>query len=151
MKKLFLILICAALVGCASKPAELAEVAPVVSEPVVTNLKIIIEFSAPDMASVTVSYSADNWAFINGVELQNGAGDKMRYTFKTPYRKVMSNGSILEICTITLQNYVIDGIASTGASKLRDFVAVGDVTARPLADNEFFNFSAVVINELQDF
>ena len=54
-----------------------------------------------------------------------------------------SHCAVLEICSIVLQDYDIGGVVSAGASKLRDFVAVGDITARPLADNEIFNFMPV--------
>ena len=145
VRKLILLLIPLFFIGCASDPAPVS-VAPAEPEPV-QNIIIKIDVSKPDSASVSVSYSADQWAFINGVELKNGAGDVVRYTFKKPLRKVMSGGDILEICSIVLQDYDIGGVVSAGASKLRDFVAVGDVTARPLADNKIFNFSAVEITQ----
>ena len=78
--------------------------------------------------------------------MKNGTGDVVRYTFKKPMRKVMDSGAVLEICSIVLQDYDIGGVVSAGASKLRDFVAVGDVTARPLADKKFFGFMQVIIN-----
>lgn len=148
VRKLILLLIPLFFIGCASDPAPVVSVVP--AEPaavpaVVQNPKISIDLSKPDSASVSVSYSADQWAFINGVELKNGAGDVVRYTFKKPLRKVMDSGAVLEICSIVLQDYDIGGVVSAGASKLRDFVAVGDVTARPLADNEYFDFAPVVI------
>ena len=149
VRKIILLLIPFIFVCCASDPAPVVPAAPeppaVVSVPVVSSPIITIDLSKPDFASIGVSYSADTWAFITGVELKNGAGETVRYTFKKPMRKVNNNGSITEICTISLQDYNIDGVVSTGASKLRAFVAVGDVTARPLADNEIFNFSAVTI------
>ena len=148
VRKLILLLIPLFFIGCASDPAPVVSVVP--AEPaavpvVVQNPKISIDLSKPDSASVSVSYSANQWAFINGVELKNGAGDVVRYTFKKPMRKVMDSGAVLEICSIVLQDYDIGGVVSAGASKLRDFVAVGDVTARPLADNEIFNYMLVDI------
>lgn len=149
VRKILFILIPLFFIGCASDPAPVVPAepaAPAVEPVVVQNPKISIDLSKPDSASVSLSYSADSWAFITGVELKNGAGDIVRYTFKKPLRKVMDSGAILEICSIVLQDYDIGGVVSAGASKLRDFVAVGDVTARPLADNEIFNFMPVDIN-----
>ena len=146
VRKLILLLIPLFFIGCASDPAPVVSVAPAEPEPV-QNIIIKIDLSKPDSASIALSYSADQWAFINGVELKNGAGDVVRYTFKKPMRKVMDSGGVLEICSIVLQDYDIGGVVSAGASKLRDFVAVGDVTARPLADNEIFSFSAVEITQ----
>ena len=143
VRKLILLLIPLFFIGCASDPAPVS-VAPAEPEPV-QNIIIKIDLSKPDSASIALSYSADQWAFINGVELKNGAGDIVRYTFKKPMRKVMDSGAILEICSIVLQDYDIGGVVSAGASKLRDFVAVGDITARPLADNEIFNYMPVDI------
>ena len=149
VRKLILLLIPLFFIGCASDPAPVVPAepaAPAVEPVVVQNPKISIDLSKPDSASIALSYSADQWAFINGVELKNGAGDVVRYTFKKPFRKVMDSGAVLEICSIVLQDYDIGGVVSAGASKLRDFVAVGDVTARPLADNKNFGFMQVIIN-----
>lgn len=147
VRKLILLLIPLFFIGCASVPAPVSVVPaePAAVPVVVQNPKISIDLSKPDSASIALSYTADQWAFINGVELKNGAGDVVRYTFKKPLHKVMDSGAVLEICSIVLQDYDIGGVVSAGASKLRDFVAVGDVTARPLADKEFFDFAPVII------
>lgn len=151
VRKLFLLLIPFIFIACASDPAPVVTAAPeppvVVPEPVVVaNPKISIDLSKPDSAIVSVSYSADFWAFITGVELKNCAGDTVRYTFKKPFHEVMDNGSCLEICNIFLKDSVGEYYVNTSATKLRGFVAVGDITARPIADNKIFNFYQVVIN-----
>ena len=154
VRKIFFFLIPFIFVCCASDPAPVetpaAELAPFLPrpEPVETErLKISIEYLKPTTASISVSYSAENWAFIYGVELKNGAGDTVRYTFKNPRRSVRNDASIFENCVIILQDIVDDYSNFTAATKLRNFLAVGDVTARPLADNKIFSFSAVEITQ----
>ena len=142
VRKLFFILIPFIFICCASDnpPAVPAEpsLRPFTSAPVVEqNPKVVIDLTAQDSVAITVSYSAEWWAFINGVVLKNGAGEEKRYTFKKPNRSVRSDASIFEACVyICRDNY---------ADELREFVAVGDVTARPLADNKYFDFAPVVI------
>lgn len=138
-------------IACASDPAPVvssAPAAPVVKPAVVEvpNPKISIDKSKPDMISISVSYTADAWAFITGIELKNGAGEIKKYTFKKPYHKVLENGRIMEICTYTCQNLDIPPVVHYYADELREFLAVGDITARPIADNEHFSFMPVVFD-----
>lgn len=139
------LLCCPLFILCCASVEAPEPSAPAVEPVKIVNPEIKIDFTKPEMASVSVYYRADNWAFIDGVELKNGAGETRRYTFKKPRRTVWDNGTISEFGVVVLQDWDIDGVVSTAATKLRDFVAVGDVSARPLADIKYFDFSPVEI------
>lgn len=146
VRKLVFILIPLLLISCASKttPAVSAEpeLRPFLSLPEEEpNPKVVIDLTQQDSVAITVSYSADQWAFINAVVLRNGAGEEKRYTFKKTSHTVMSDASIIETCVYISRNSDIENYAD----KLREFLAVGDVTARPLADNKYFEFAPVQI------
>lgn len=147
VRKLVFLLIPLFFIGCVSDPAPVSvePSVPDVEPVVIQNPSIRIDVSEPDIASITVSYSADYWAFINGVILKNGAGEEKRYTFKNPRRTVRPDASIYEVCIYISQNTDIPPIVHYYADELRAFVAVGDITARPLADNKTFSFMPVDI------
>jgi hypothetical protein len=148
VRKLILLLIPFIFIACASDPAPAVtpepELRPFLPRPEVEqNPKIEIDLTKHDSASITVVYSADTWAFINAVILKNSAGEEKTYRFKKPSRSVRADASILEICVYTSLNY--DDLKY--ADDLRQFVAVGDVTARPLADDAYFDFMPVKIKQ----
>jgi hypothetical protein len=134
VRKIFLILISFLFLSCASKPV-LDDVNP----------QITITFNSVDSASISVLYTADKWAFINGVELKNAAGDVKKYMFKDVRRQVSKGGAIFEGAVITLFNSDDPYIKITDVEKLRAFIGGGAVTARPLADRRTFAFGAVDI------
>lgn len=154
VRKIFLILIPFIFLGCQSKPTRESYLPPppiaVIPEykpdPSKLNPKIIIDTADPDNILISVSYSADSWAFINGVEIKNGAGDIKKYSFKSPRHTVLDSGAVMEICVYTCQNLDIPPVVHYYADEIREFLAVGDITARPLADKKSFGFMQVIIN-----
>ena len=133
VRKIFFILIPFFFFACASKPAP---------DPVI-NPEIKIDLSKQDMASISLIYTAENWAFINAVELKNAAGEIKKYTFKDVRRDVFKRGVIFEGAVISLFNADDPYIKITDADKLRAFIGGGEITARPLADRRTFAFGPV--------
>ncbi len=136
MKKYAFILICClfALISCASNKPEPAE-----------PLRIEVEFSGDDMASIYVYYNADNWAFIKGVELRNAAGELKQYNFKNVQRNVYNGGKISEYAVITIFNHSDEFITVSDVDKLRAFIGGADITGRALAERSVFYFVPVEI------
>lgn len=137
VRKLFIIfLIPFIFISCASKPA-------VDNKP---NPYIEITFDGNDTATIFLTYSGSSWAFINGVELKNAAGELRRYDFKKVDRNAMRRG-IWEGAVYTTFNYKADGFSKAlpYVDDLRAFIGGADVTARPLAERNIFYFVPVNI------
>ena len=96
MKKLFFpLFLCLLLAACASKP-EPAE--KKVDKPVIE-----IKYTGSS-ALVSFSYRGDDWLFITGVEVMNGAGDIKRCMIKNPTRRVWSGGRVSEVGVFSAAN-----------------------------------------------
>lgn len=135
MKK-YAILICFlfVLMSCASNNVEPA--AP---------LRIEVEFSGDDMASIFMYYNSDKWAFIKGVELRNAAGELKQYNFKNVQRNVYNGGKISEYAVISMFNHSDEFITVSDVDKLRAFIGGADITGRALAERSVFYFVPVEI------
>ena len=134
MKKYtFLLFICLFFISCASNKPEPA--AP---------LRIEVEFSGDDMASIFMYYNSDSWAFIKGVELRNAAGELKQYNFKNVRRDVQKN-KISEYAVKTIFNHSDEFLTVTDVDKLRAFIGGADITGRALAERKVFYFVPVDI------
>jgi len=135
MKKYaFLLFFCLFFISCASNKLEPA-----------TPLRIEVEFSGNDMASIYVYYNSDKWAFIKSVELRNAAGELKQYKFKNVQRNVYNGGKISEYAVITMFNHSDEFITVSDVDKLRAFVGGADITGRALAERRVFYFVPVEI------
>ena len=135
MKKyVILLFFCLFFISCASDKPEPA--AP---------LRIEVEFSGDDMASIFMYYNSDKWAFINGVELRNAAGELKQYNFKNVQRNVYNGGKISEYAVKTIFNHSDEFITVFDVDTLRAFIGGADITGRALAERSVFYFVPVEI------
>ena len=138
--------------GCKSKPlthyypTKIAVIPEnTAPDPRMLNPHIVVNLSDPDCATITVGYSAQNWAFINAIELKNADGEILKYSVSCS-RKVGDRGWISEVGSVILMDWDLGGEYTKQNTRLREFLAVGDITARPIADNEHFSFMPVVFD-----
>lgn len=90
MKKIFIpLFFFLFLISCASKPA------PRTSFKLENTVEIAIK-RTPNTVLVSFAYRGDDWLFIRGVEIMNGAGDTRICTIKKPRRNVSSGGRVSE-------------------------------------------------------
>lgn len=109
------------------------------------NPRISVKLSDPDCVIITMGYSAQNWAFINAIELKNADGEILKYSVSCS-RKVGDRGWISEVGSVILMDWDLGGEYTKQNTRLREFLAVGNITARPIADNEHFSFMPVVFD-----
>ena len=135
MKKYAILLFfCLFFISCASDKPEPA-----------TPLRIEVEFSGDDMASIFMYYNFDKWAFIKGVELRNAAGELKQYNFKNVQRNVYNGGKISEYAVKTIFNHSDEFITVSDVDTLRAFIGGADITGRALAERSVFYFVPVEI------
>lgn len=108
------------------------------------NPHIVVNLSDPDCATITVGYSAQNWAFINAIELKNADGEILKYSVSCS-RKVGDRGWISEVGSVILMDWDLGGEYTKQNTRLREFMAVGGVTGRPVADESRFGFMMIEI------
>lgn len=87
------------------------------------------------MASIFVFYtSKSGWVFMNGVELENGAGDVIQKKFKNVIRDTLARGYISESGVYVAQDFDFDPYSKPQYyySDLRAFLDVGNIKGRPL-------------------
>lgn len=136
MKKIFLVIFCIFVTGCASKPAPVSAPAPKIETPKPEPVPSVSVEVGENMYSVICSYSGREWWFITAVWLQNERGEIKKYKFKDPRRKVWDNGTVSETCVYT----------SIYADEFREWVNGGQVKARVISD-KYRDFEPVEIKE----
>ena len=86
---------------------------------------------------VSYFYSGSRWAFIEGVEVQNSAGEVHTVTFsRSPVREVVGS-KVFEyaVCSLAFPE------------KFEAFIGDGDIYARPKSRYELFSFKKIEIKD----
>lgn len=140
VRKIFLLFIPFFFVACASNKSGLSQH--------IENIppyEVKIEITGADMVSLTAVYRGSWWAFLNGIEIKNAAGETKKYKLKDVNRSVQKDSSVYEYGFIVLINNKSEYIDIRNAENLIVFIGDGNVTARPLADDKYFDFIPVEI------